>query len=258
MPYRHDDEALLERLSALHDADDALRQRERELASLGSERARLQSELADVQKRLGREARRALPLLDRLEVASPCSASWDKMVGDDVTRFCGECEKDVHNLSAMTRAEAEAFLRERAGEEVCVRFYRRSDGTVLSSDCAVGARRRRRRRAALVVAGAGALSAAAAVLYVPVEGKGPFGVGTSGMVQGAVVAEVGTVSTGGQGGAPPQGEEHDDATAAPPARESHVAEPRGTVMGRLRAYPRPSPSGRGADGPGAPVLRRSR
>jgi hypothetical protein len=84
-------------------------------------------------------------LLENLRVAAPCKADWDEMSGDDRVRFCGGCEKNVYNLSAMTRADAEALVREREGR-LCVRFYRRQDGTVLTADCPVGAQRRRVRQ----------------------------------------------------------------------------------------------------------------
>jgi hypothetical protein len=65
------------------------------------------------------------------------------MQGDDKRRFCGRCEKHVHNLSAMLPDEAEALLAE-SEMRVCVRFYRRSDGTVITGDCPVGIRRKRK------------------------------------------------------------------------------------------------------------------
>src|SRR5262249_4512264 len=49
---------------------------------------------------------RYLSLLEKTGVASRCSESWDKMVGDNRMRLCGKCEKNVSNLSAMRRAEA--------------------------------------------------------------------------------------------------------------------------------------------------------
>jgi len=75
--------------------------------------------------------------LDNLHVASPCHASWDAMTGDDKARFCRTCQKNVFNLSLMTRAEAEALIREKEGK-LCVRFARREDGTILTDDCPVG------------------------------------------------------------------------------------------------------------------------
>jgi len=43
------------------------------------------------------------------------------MAGDDRVRFCVGCGKYVHNLSAMTRGEAEQLVCEAAGQ-LCVRF----------------------------------------------------------------------------------------------------------------------------------------
>ena len=75
--------------------------------------------------------------LNNIKVASPCSANWDEMLGDDRKRYCGDCKLNVFNLSGMTKIEAEDLLTNSEGR-VCVRFYRRSDGTVLTQDCPVG------------------------------------------------------------------------------------------------------------------------
>lgn len=77
-------------------------------------------------------------LLANVKVASPCSARWGHMAGDDRARFCGQCQKHVYNLSNLTADEATALIREREGR-LCARFYQRADGTVLTSDCPVGA-----------------------------------------------------------------------------------------------------------------------
>ena len=42
--------------------------------------------------------------LEQIRVASPCHANWDEMTGTDQARFCGQCRKNVYNLSEMTRA----------------------------------------------------------------------------------------------------------------------------------------------------------
>ncbi len=94
----------------------------------------------------------SLPLLDRVRVATPCDVPWESMQGDDVRRHCQQCDKHVHNLSTLTRAEAEALLRHHTGGGICIRFYRREDGTVLTADCPVGVRRRRRWRAVSALA----------------------------------------------------------------------------------------------------------
>lgn len=75
--------------------------------------------------------------LDLVQIASPCSADWNAMQGDDRARHCRDCNLTVYNLSEWTRDEAEAFLAQREGR-VCARLYQRADGTVITRDCPVG------------------------------------------------------------------------------------------------------------------------
>jgi hypothetical protein len=75
--------------------------------------------------------------LNNIKIASPCSQDWNAMSGDTRKRFCSDCKLNVYNLSGMTKAEAENLLMNSEGR-LCVRFYRRSDGTVLTQDCPVG------------------------------------------------------------------------------------------------------------------------
>lgn len=75
--------------------------------------------------------------LDNIRIASPCSADWDAMQGNERKRFCGECKLNVYNLSGMTSYDAENLLRLSEGK-VCVRYFQRADGSVLTADCPVG------------------------------------------------------------------------------------------------------------------------
>jgi hypothetical protein len=59
------------------------------------------------------------------------------MIGTDRKRYCGECKLNVYNISGMTRPEAEQLLTQSEGR-LCVRYYRRADGTILTKDCPVG------------------------------------------------------------------------------------------------------------------------
>src|ERR1700735_2236764 len=79
-------------------------------------------------------------IADKIAIAAPCKASWDDMRGDETKRFCTGCSKHVYNLSAMSQSEADHFLR-RASEVPCLKFYRRSDGTILFENCPKGLRR---------------------------------------------------------------------------------------------------------------------
>jgi hypothetical protein len=67
--------------------------------------------------------------LDHIEVPTPCPAEWDDMQGNERVRFCTHCARSVHNLSAMTRPEAMKLIAHTRGR-VCVRYYRRPDGTL--------------------------------------------------------------------------------------------------------------------------------
>lgn len=98
-------------------------------------------------------SRKTIPL-EAIQVASPCDAAWDDMTGTERMRFCHLCQKTVYNLSAMTREQADKLIRQKEGR-MCVRLYRRRDGTVLTGDCPVGLRAVRRRMA-LWVGGAAA------------------------------------------------------------------------------------------------------
>jgi hypothetical protein len=81
-----------------------------------------------------------IPLLQNVRVAAPCSESWDDMqsVDGDRVHHCLGCKMNVYNLSAMTQSEAEGLLRKHEGR-LCVRYYQRRDGTVMTRNCPVGA-----------------------------------------------------------------------------------------------------------------------
>lgn len=62
------------------------------------------------------------------------------MSGGEQKRFCGQCSKNVYNISRMTKDEAESLLR---GGNACIRLYRRKDGTIITEDCPVALRKLR-------------------------------------------------------------------------------------------------------------------
>jgi len=82
--------------------------------------------------------------LNNVRVASPCPADWDQMLGNDRSRFCGQCNLNVYNLSAMSRSEAEDFIARSEGR-VCIRYYRRKDGSIITENCPVGLRALRKK-----------------------------------------------------------------------------------------------------------------
>lgn len=76
-----------------------------------------------------------------IQIATPCKADWNTMSGDEQKRFCGMCNKNVYNIAEMALADVEKLIIESEGK-VCVRFYRRKDGTVITQDCPVGIRQK--------------------------------------------------------------------------------------------------------------------
>jgi len=68
------------------------------------------------------------------------------MIGDERARFCGQCELNVYNLSTMSTLEAESLIARTEGR-LCVRYYRRKDGSIITQDCPVGLLRLKQRAA---------------------------------------------------------------------------------------------------------------
>jgi hypothetical protein len=194
-PYRNDVDALRERKGSLERELSRLREQTSQLEGLRSQEQALERELSQVAQQLGAStAKRSLPMLDQVRVASPCNANWNEMLGDERVRFCVSCEKNVYNLSAMPREDAERLLQERLGKDLCVRFYQRADGTILTEDCPVGVKKKRRKKLALAVAGAGAM-AFGAMTALARQGERC-------VVQGAMAPTMGEAATVGSVTAP--------------------------------------------------------
>jgi len=100
-----------------------------------------------------------------VKVASPCQRDWDEMTGDARARFCKDCKLNVYNLSEMTTDEAHQLIREKEGK-LCVRFFTREDGTVLTRDCPVGVQWK---RAKLIAAGSTAIALSLSALALSVS-----------------------------------------------------------------------------------------
>jgi hypothetical protein len=229
MAYRNDEDAVEARRIEIERELADVKERSNELACLTSKRNDLENELAELKKRKASYAQKRLPMLAQARIASPCSASWEKMTGTDQVRFCGSCQKNVYDLSAMTSGDAEALLREKEGD-LCARFYRRADGTIMTSDCSVGVRKKRVQR----IAGAALFFGGAAAAFSSYE-KSHKASDETPIVMGAMMAVPNS-------SAPPavdpfDSPEKDRTTTTPP--NSPAQTDRVHVMGGLRAMPRP-------------------
>ena len=63
-----------------------------------------------------------------IRIQTPCQEDWNDMTGTQQRKFCGSCNKIVHNLSEMTRQEADTVLTQ--GHEPCVRYRPDRNGRV--------------------------------------------------------------------------------------------------------------------------------
>lgn len=71
-------------------------------------------------------------ILDRVCIAMPCSVNWDEMKGDNKVRLCGGCNKNVYNLSAMSKIEAEEIL---SGPTLpCIQIMRKDEGSIVTQE----------------------------------------------------------------------------------------------------------------------------
>jgi hypothetical protein len=59
-----------------------------------------------------------------------CPENWAQMQPGPTSRFCERCTKHVHDLSAMTRAQAREVLSRREQEDLCVRYLRDEQGRI--------------------------------------------------------------------------------------------------------------------------------
>jgi hypothetical protein len=158
-PYRDELAPLRSQLDALRAEGAALDARLGQADELKKRRAEVAAEASELEKRL--RNLHTQTTLDGLRIASPCNASWDDMVGDERVRFCGSCTKNVYNIAGMTRDEANVLFRENEGGRVCLRIFKRADGTVITADCPEGVKKKRVRRLAMVAGGLAASAVAA-------------------------------------------------------------------------------------------------
>lgn len=76
---------------------------------------------------------RRITRLDQIEISKPCPVDWSRMVGDEKSRHCAQCNKRVFNLTKMTRRQAEVIV-EASGGRLCARITRQPDGTIVTED----------------------------------------------------------------------------------------------------------------------------
>ena len=79
--------------------------------------------------------------VEKIVIQAPCQVGWDEMAGDDMIRFCGQCKKNVHNLSTLPDDRLAEVLAERKIKETCVIMSKDRNGRVRFDNCPVALRK---------------------------------------------------------------------------------------------------------------------
>ena len=81
----------------------------------------------------------ALPVLPQVAIKTPCPKVWENMDGDAAKRYCGHCEKHVHNFSELDSETVNQLLN--SGQSICARVQRNCDGSIITKDCSTAKNR---------------------------------------------------------------------------------------------------------------------
>lgn len=92
-------------------------------------------------ERRGRSREDLRDEVEHIVIQAPCQVGWDEMAGDDMIRFCGQCKKNVHNLSTLPDDRLAEVLAERKIKETCVIMSKDKDGRVKFDNCPVALRK---------------------------------------------------------------------------------------------------------------------
>ena len=71
--------------------------------------------------------------LQRLQVASPCTSSWEAMDGDGSRRHCLQCDKPVYDFAQLTPREIAGVIQASQGK-LCARLTRDDWGRLLTQE----------------------------------------------------------------------------------------------------------------------------
>lgn len=173
-----------------------------------------------------------------LPVPSPCNNSpYEEALDKKRGRHCWSCNQEVHNLSAMSRDEAEALLER--GDDLCVHYlYRKDNGEVLFRDHELLKQSRKTVQLQSQRRGVRRLLKAAAVA-VPLLVAGcddPSGDREAETEAVAASGEDDAVASGSPGDSPV--EDGDPAAAVPPPPEEDLEEAADDIAARIDAQSR--------------------
>lgn len=94
-----------------------------------------------------------------IQIPEPCDADWEAMTPIERGRFCADCQKKVHDLSAMPERDARAFLE--SDDDICISYLSNADGEVRFQPSRIVPLHRLARRASMATAAGLSLALAA-------------------------------------------------------------------------------------------------
>lgn len=122
------------------------------------------------------------------------------MTGDERSRLCAGCERQVYNISALTPMETRDLSASHEGKRLCIRLFKRTDGTVITSDCPKGLAAYRRRVTRFATAAFASILGLFSVSYSQTTFPSDIGSGQRGvttlmvpLVEGRVIDQNGAV-----------------------------------------------------------------
>lgn len=99
-----------------------------------------------------------------------CDLRWDDLVGEsNMRRHCDRCDRNVYNLSGMTREQAARLIRLHEGAPLCIHYVRRDGRIVHEGDPLQQLRSQRQGSRRLVAAAMAVHAAFAAIADRPAE-----------------------------------------------------------------------------------------
>ena len=75
-------------------------------------------------------------------IAAACDSEWKDMEGTEQFRTCQKCKLMVFDVKRMSLDDAKSLIFTREGKDAEA-FYKRTDGTFLTSNCPIGVRNKK-------------------------------------------------------------------------------------------------------------------
>ena len=87
---------------------------------------------------MSNQPKHSLPVLPQIKINTPCPMNWDEMDGNASRRFCGHCQKHVHNFEEMDAKSVTELLN--SVSSICAKVRRQADGSIITKETRISRR----------------------------------------------------------------------------------------------------------------------